>query len=96
MATAYTPRPIDTSGIALPESVHDLVERLAESTHDNWADQRLRDGWRYGPTRDDTRKEHPCLVPYADLPDSEKEYDRRTATETLKAVLALGFRIDRA
>jgi hypothetical protein len=84
--TGYTPRPIDTSAVELP----------AESTHDVWAVTRLRQGWVYGPTRDDAGKRHPCLVPYADLPESEKEYDRQTAAETLKAIIALGYRIDRA
>lgn len=92
----YEPRPIDTSRVRLSKAILDLTERLAENTHDIWAEQRLRDGWRYGPRRDDARKEHPGLVPYGDLDESEKEYDRRTALETLKAVLALGYRITRA
>ena len=55
----------------------------------------MADGWTYGETRDDRAKKHPCLIPYAELPDSEKEYDRRTAMETLKAVLAPGYEIRR-
>jgi hypothetical protein len=89
----YTPRPIDTAHIELAPEIVALTERLAENTHDIWAAQRLADGWRYGPARDDGRKETPCLVPYADLPDTEKQYDRNTAMETLKAMVALGYRI---
>lgn len=89
----YRPSPIDTSKVSLPSEIQELTERLAENAHDIWAVQRLSDGWRYGRQRDDARKLHPCLIPYADLPDSEKVYDRKAAMETLKAILALGYRI---
>jgi len=89
----YRPEPIDTSGITLCQEVRDLTELLARNAHDIWARQRLADGWRFGPRRDDAKKEHPCLVPYEDLPESEKVYDRSAAMETLKAILALGYRI---
>ena len=89
----YAPQPLDTSGVLLPQELLLLLEKLAENTHEVWAAQRIRDGWTYGPQRDDAGKKHPCLVPYADLPESEKEYDRRTAGEALRAVVALGYRI---
>lgn len=89
----YQPRPIDTSGVSL-DALQNLVERLAENTHEVWASQRIRDGWRWGPKRDDAHKEHPCLIPYGELPDSEKEYDRLAAEETIKVLLALGYRIE--
>lgn len=91
----YTPAPIDTSKILLPVELLGLTERLAENAHDVWAQQRLAQGWTHGPQRDDASKKHPCLVPYWDLPESEKEYDRKAAMETLKAIMALGYRIDR-
>lgn len=89
----YHPRPLETSQVALPASLLPLLEQLAENTHEVWAAQRIRDGWTYGLQRDDARKLHPCLVPYNQLPESEKEYDRQTASETLKAVLTLGYEI---
>lgn len=89
----YTPKPLDTSDVILPQTLEALLDRLAENTHDVWAAQRMKDGWTYGPTRDDAKKLHPCLVPYAELPESEKEYDRKTAGETLKAIVKLGWRI---
>ncbi len=92
---SYAPRPIDTSHVTLGPEIRDLTERLAENAHDHWARQRMTEGWTYGPTRDEARKRHPCLVPYADLPESEKQYDRRTAMETLKAILVLGYRIEK-
>jgi hypothetical protein len=90
----YHPQPLDTSLVSL-EGLEGLVERLALNAHDNWAAQRLRDGWKLGPARDDARKLHPSLVPYAELPESEKEYDRLLVSQTLKALLALGYRISR-
>jgi hypothetical protein len=91
---SYQPQPLDTTSITLPGSLHGLLERLAENVHDVWAAQRVSDGWTYGPSRNDAGKKHPCLVPYADLPESEKEYDRKTVAETLKAILKLGYRIE--
>lgn len=92
----YQPKPIDTAKVVLPPELLGLIERLAENTHDVWAQQRLAEGWTYGPRRDDARKQHPCLAPYAELPEAEKEYDRAMALQALKAVVALGYRIERA
>jgi len=89
----YEPRPIDTSGVKLSKSLNRLVEELAENNHDLWARQRLADGWVYGPKRDDNELRHPDLISYKDLPESEKEYDRITAMEGLKAVMALDYKI---
>jgi len=89
----YDPTPIDTSHIAIPVELEALTEKLAENAHDNWAKQRMKDGWTYGPVRDDKARKHPDLIPYAELPESEKEYDRKAAMETLKAILSLGYRI---
>ena len=90
----YQPRPITTEGVDLPSELLQLTERLAENAHALWAAQRIKDGWTFGPQRDDAKKLHPCLIPYDQLPDSEKEYDRQTALGTLKAVLALGYTIN--
>ena len=90
---SYQPKPIDTSSIELPLGLAQLTESLAQNAHDLWAQQRLSQGWTFGPRRDDTAKKHPCLVAYEQLPESEKEYDRKTAVGTLKAILALGYSI---
>jgi len=92
---AYDPNPIDTSHVRLPEDLLELTERLAENAHDVWARQRMADGWTYGRQRDDAAKKHPDLVPYENLPESEKEYDRSAAMETLQAIVALGYRIEK-
>jgi ryanodine receptor 2 len=87
------PSPRRASPTVLPDHLAALRERLAETVHDAWAARRLSEGWTYGPRRDDILKEHPCLVPYEKLPESDKEYDRATALATLTAVLQLGYRI---
>lgn len=92
----YQPKPIDTLNVTLTPEILELTERLAESAHDIWARQRLSEGWTLGPERSDQRKETPCLVAYNELPDSEKQYDRNAALETLKAIVALGYRIEKA
>ncbi len=92
----YKPAPRDTSGVVLPRTIEELTELLARNTHEIWARQRIAEGWRYGPRRDDARKEHPNLVPYEELSEAEKNYDRRTAMETIKTILALGYTIEKA
>ena len=89
----YTPQPIDTSDIQLPAELEELVEEMSKNVHDVWSETRISQGWTYGPQRDDTLKTHPCLIPYEELPDSEKEYDRNTSIVTLKLILKLGFKI---
>ncbi len=92
----YKPAPRDTSGVVLPRPIEALTELLARNTHENWARQRIAEGWSHGPRRDDARKEHPNLVPYEELSEADKDYDRSTAMETIKAILALGYRIEKA
>ena len=91
----YIPKPIDTSDIDLSEELMKLTEEMAKNVHDVWSAGRIADGWTWGPKRDDEKKENPCLVPYEELPESEKEYDRNTSIETLKVILSLGFKIER-
>ena len=89
----YVPQPIDTSDIQLPEELEALVEEMAKNVHEVWAETRIKQGWTYGPERDDKLKKHPCLIPYEELPEEEKEYDRGTSVGTLKLILKLGFQI---
>lgn len=91
----YTPKPVDTSGVVLSDDLLQLTEKIAENVHEVWAAGRLAQGWRYGETRDNALKTTPCLVPYSELPESEKEYDRSTAMETVRLIVAMGYRIER-
>lgn len=91
----YTPRPIDTNDVVLPEELNILAEKIAENVHEVWSAGRMNDGWTYGEQRDDAAKKHPCLVPYSELTEVEKDYDRRTSQETIKLILKLGFKISK-
>ena len=91
----YQPRPILIDGIEIEDDLKDLVEALARNAHDTWALQRLSTGWTFGEERNDEAKTHPCLVDYAELPESEKKYDRLVVLSTLRAIRALGFTVSR-
>ena len=89
--TNYVPQPIDTSDVELPQELLDLTEQIAKNVHDVWAVGRIAEGWVYGEERNNERKTTPCLVPYEELPDSEKAYDRNTAVETIRLIKKLGY-----
>lgn len=89
----YVPHPIDVDDIPLDGDLEELQEAIAENAHDVWAEARIKEGWTYGKERDDANKKHPDLIPYTALPDSEKEYDRLMAFNTIKLVKKLGYEI---
>ena len=89
----YKPNPIDTSDIQLDREIVELSEFLAKNTHEVWAATRIRDGWTLGEVRDDAKKQHPCLSPYEELTETEREYDRNTSQETLRVIMKLGYKI---
>jgi len=91
----YIPNPADTNSVELPQELLPLIEEMAKNVHEVWSQNRMNDGWTYGPVRDDATKKHPCLVPYEELPEREKDYDRATSQETLKLILKLGFKISK-
>lgn len=89
----YKPKPVDTSDVELDEMLVFLREAIAENAHEVWAEHRQREGWTYGPNRDDHKKQTPDMVPYFDLPEKEKQYDRDMAMRTLKLVRKLGYEL---
>ena len=91
----YTPKPVDTSDVSLTSDMLELTELIAKNVHEVWAKQRIEEGWTYGPTKNSELKTTPCLVPYEELSESEKDYDRNTALETLKLVSKLGYKIEK-
>ena len=91
----YLPKPIDTSDVVLPKQLDGLIEQMSENVHEVWAESRMSQGWTYGKERSDALKQHPCLVPYEELPEVEKAYDRDTALGTLKLIIKLGFKISK-
>ncbi|MBO4488764.1 MAG: Ryanodine receptor Ryr [Bacteroidales bacterium] len=91
--TPDIPITVDTSHVELPEELKAVAEQMAEHVHEVWVAARVAQGWTYGPERNDADKKHPCLIPYAQLPEEEKAYDRETSTETLKFLMVSGFEI---
>lgn len=91
----YKPNPINTDDVTLSEDLLALTEKIAENVHEVWAAGRVSEGWSYGEKRDDALKQTPCLKPYSELPESEKEFDRNTALNTLKLIVALGYKIEK-
>lgn len=91
----YKPKPTNTQNVELPKELLPLIEEMARNVHEVWSQNRINEGWTYGPERDDINKKHPCLVPYNELPESEREYDRATSQETLKFILSKGFEISK-
>ena len=91
----YEPHPENTDHIELPAELSQLCEDVSRNIHDVWARRRIDEGWQWGPVRDDRKKTTPCLVPYEELSESEKDYDRSTVIQTLKIIIALGFKIEK-
>lgn len=94
MKQNWYPHPLDLDNIALPEELWELIEGLAENVHNVWALERLQNGWTYGPERNDSRKQTPMLVPYRELPEEEKAYDRNTVMATLRGIRYFGFEME--
>ena len=89
----YTPNPMDTTHVQIPEELKELTQLMAKNCHEVWAKNRIEQGWTYGPERNDAEKKHPCLVPYEDLTEEEKSYDVNTCLETIKLILSMDFHI---
>ena len=89
----YVPNPVDTTDVKLPMELESLVEEMAKNVHEVWAQTRISQGWSFGEERNDATKKHPCLVPFEELSEEEKTYDRNTSVQTLKLILKLGFKI---
>lgn len=89
----YVPNPVDTTDVKLPMELESLVEEMAKNVHEVWAQTRISQGWSFGEKRNDADKKHPCLVPYEELSEEEKTYDRNTSVQTLKLILKFGFKI---
>lgn len=91
MNKEYNPAPILLSENAFSKEIRQLIELLAENVHEQWSAGKIKDGWKYGKQHNDRLKEHPSIVPYQELPESEKEYDRKTVIATLSLLAANGY-----
>ena len=91
----YIPHPIDTKDVVLPEELIPLAEKIKKNVHEVWSKGRMDNGWKYGVERDGGGMLNHCIVPYEELSETEKEFDRNTSQETLKLIMKLGFKIVR-
>ncbi len=89
----YQPKPEDTSEVILSEEILNMTEMIARNTHENWAKNKMDDGWTYGEELDEEKRTHPCLTEYDNLSEEDKDYDRVTAMETIKLLLKMGYKI---
>lgn len=85
----------DLENITISDELNDIIELIAENIHNTWALTRIEKGWTYGKEREDTLKKHPCLIPYDQLSEEEKTFDRETARVTIKTLINLGFAINK-
>ena len=94
--TTYTPAPVNTDDVTLPSELNEAIELMAEHNHDTWAQGKIAKGYSCGPITDDSVKLHKDLVPYDELPEETKDYDRDTCIANLKLLYKLGYRIEKA
>ncbi|KAA3679890.1 ryanodine receptor 2 [Paragonimus westermani] len=90
----FIPKPVDTTQIRLPNTLHTLVDRFAQHCHDSWALELIEQGYTYGPVVDEGKRTHPNLCSFNNLPQHEQVRYIHPVTDTLKAMLAFGWSID--
>lgn len=89
----YVPAPVTLDDVTLPDALLQLTETIARNTHEVWSAKRLAEGWRYGKRRNDVSKRHPNLIPYEQLSEADREYDRATALNAIRLLVKLGYSI---
>nr|NP_001246206.1 ryanodine receptor, isoform J [Drosophila melanogaster]AFH07961.1 ryanodine receptor, isoform J [Drosophila melanogaster] len=90
----YKPAPLDLSAVTLTPKLEELVDQLAENTHNLWARERIQQGWTYGLNEDSENHRSPHLVPYAKVDEAIKKANRDTASETVRTLLVYGYVLD--
>ncbi|NWU44989.1 RYR2 protein, partial [Hylia prasina] len=91
----FNPQPVDTSNITIPEKLEYFINKYAEHAHDKWSMEKFANGWTYGETFSESAKIQPLMKQYKLLSEKEKEIYRWPIKESLKTMLAWGWRIER-
>ncbi|XP_059324864.1 ryanodine receptor 2 isoform X2 [Ammospiza nelsoni] len=91
----FNPQPVDTSNITIPEKLEYFINKYAEHAHDKWSMEKFANGWIYGETFSESAKVQPLMKQYKLLSEKEKEIYRWPIKESLKTMLAWGWRIER-
>lgn len=92
----YKPNPIDLTGVELSEELQRDMELISKNIHETWGKERMQQGWKYGEVYSAKEQTHPCLIEYEALPETEKDIDRATVEQTIKMLLYMGYKIERA
>lgn len=68
--------------------LHQTLDAGPEASHESWMAQKIADGWKLGPEKDAAKKEHPCIVPFGELPRDQqaKDYIFRAVVHALSAI----------
>lgn len=93
-SSGYKPAPLDLSAITLTPKMEELVDQLAENTHNLWAKERISQGWTYGLNEDSEMRRSPHLVPYPKVDEAIKKANRDTASETVRTLLVYGYMLE--
>lgn len=93
-ANGYKPSPLDLNAVSLTPKLEELVDQLAENTHNLWAKERIQQGWTYGLNEDSENYRSPHLVPYSKVDEAIKKANRDTASETVRTLLVYGYQLD--
>ncbi len=72
---------------------NDILDLLARMEHDRWCRERIENGWRHGHRRNNEKRIHPMLVPWTDMPDEMKQYDREAVRHLPELLLKSGYAI---
>ncbi|XP_069958037.1 ryanodine receptor isoform X5 [Cherax quadricarinatus] len=90
-SNGYKPQPLDLSQVSLTSKLEELVDQLAENTHNIWARERILQGWTYGLNEDPDMHRSPHLVSYSNVDEAIKKANRDTASETIRTLLVYGY-----
>ena len=86
----------EADGESIQQFDQETIEQYAIEEHDDWMSGKIKDGWSYAPTRDDIQKKHNCLVPWSQLSDMYKEYDRDVAKNVIKLAAMVNMKVIKA
>lgn len=87
----FEPKPFNSSRSILSPTLNELVEMLAENTHEMWAKIRMEEGYKFGRKDDENKKILTSLLPYFFLLEEDKEKNRVSARELVKVITSMGI-----
>ena len=94
MTNGYKPAPLDLTHVRFSDKMEDLVEQLATNSHNNWATERIKQGWTYGYELDVKNKRNFRLVPFALLDETAKQTNRSSIRELVITLMGYGYAIE--